>query len=339
MENKKLQNGIEDINKITMTSLEKKRILENIYSSSSIAKKPLYSPWMTYSFISILNKKSLVYFVIIPLILVLTGGGVVFASEDSLPDSILYPIKVNVMEPIKGALTFSPEAKALYESNLATKRLVEAETLANQGKLDKSNEKVISNLLERHTTALNKAITETKETKASAQVDEIVTDFQAGMNAHARVLDIVAAKNDNSNNPNNDNIISNVARVSAQNIRTTLNNNDASSNDNNQPNKYSSRKNSIQSLLNNTTIDINNTDKNNSPVKEKIINDTNTTIDQAKNYLNEADKNEKAGNAKDAYSSLLNSESSIKEANIFLKAGLKFKGNNNSNNGMRGNHK
>jgi len=336
MENKKLQNGIEDIKKIRMTLDEKKRIFDNIIGNSLPVKKPVYSPWMTYSFIAILNKRSLVYFVILPLILILTGGGVVFASEDSLPDSILYPIKVNVVEPIKGALTFLPEAKAEYESSLATKRLVEAETLANQGKLDISKEKKIANLLEKHTVALNKALSLTKETKASAQVDEIVTDFQAGMNAHARVLDIVVAREDKSNNQNNNNTISNVARVSAQNIRTTLNNNDSLNKDNNQFDKYSSRKNSIQSLLNNTTIDLKNIHKNNSPLKEKIINDTNITIDQAKNYLNEVDMNEKEGNVKDAYSSLLNSESSIKEANILLKTGIQI--NNTYNDERRETH-
>ena len=80
-------------------------------------------------------------------------SGVVFASQESLPNSIFYPLKVNIVEPIRGALTFSHKNKAKYEINLATERLVEAETLAGQGKLDKINEKKLNNLLNKHTVA------------------------------------------------------------------------------------------------------------------------------------------------------------------------------------------
>ena len=50
-----------------------------------------------------------------------------------------------------------------------------------------------------------------------------------------------------------------------------------------------------------------------------MINDAHQTIDQAEQLLNEADTKEKNGQRNEAYSSLLDSESSIKEADIFLK--------------------
>jgi hypothetical protein len=348
MENKKLQNGIEDIKKIKMTLNEKNRVFDNVTSFSIPVKKPVYSPWMTYSFISILNKRSLVYFVVIPLVFILSGGGVVFASQDSLPDGILYPIKVNFVEPIKESLTFSPEAKAEYESSLATKRLVEAETLATLGKLNKSNEKKINDLLEKHTVALNKALDKTRETKASGQVDEIITNFQAGMNAHAKVLDYIAKKEDisdinhniigDTNNIDNtdNNVISNTARISAREIRINSNNNGDLNNIDNKTDKYNKRKGAIQFLLNQTNTDLNSAGIDNSLAKQKIINDANNTLNEAKNLLNEADNKEKDGNKGDAYSSLLDSESSIKEANILYKTGIQI--NNAHNNGERGNH-
>lgn len=197
MKNNKLQNGIEEIKKITMTADEKKQVFENILNSSPVMKKPIHSPWMTFSFISQINKKQLAYFVIIPLIFILSGGGVVFASEESLPDSILYPIKVNIVEPVKGAFIFSPEAKAKYEIDLATERLVEVETLADQGKLDKIDDKKINNLLENHTKSLNRIIDKINKTESKDKADKIVNDFKTKMNAHVRGLEII--KKDNQN--------------------------------------------------------------------------------------------------------------------------------------------
>jgi hypothetical protein len=332
MEDKKLQNGIDEIQKIKMTALEKRRVFENvIHSNIPFSKKPVRSPWFNYSFISRIQKKQLVFYVVIPLIFILTSGGLVFASQDSLPDSILYPIKVNVVEPIVGALTFSPNDQAKYQINLATKRLVEAETLASQGKLNKPTEKKLDNLLDNHTVALNKALDKVSKTETSDQVDEIVTSFHAGMNAHARVLDIINGQDKNTFDNQDPNIqVSNIARSNANNVKNFVSNKDVNNSD-----KYRQKKNSIQSLIDSATASLDSTSvgNNNSDMGQKIINDTHQALDQAKQYLDTANQNEKNGNGKDAYTNLLNSESSAKEANIFLKTGLKLGGRNNRHNG------
>lgn len=71
------------------------------------------------------------------LIIVLLGGGIVFASENSLPGDILYPIKTNVTEKVSRVLNAkNPEAKEKFEINLVEKRLKEAEELDSIKKLD-----------------------------------------------------------------------------------------------------------------------------------------------------------------------------------------------------------
>lgn len=173
MKKNKLQKGIDEIKNIVMTDAEKKSILENILKSPENIQKPIKSPWFNFSFMAMLHKKQLVYYIILPLIIILSSGGVVFASQKSLPNSILYPLKVNIVEPIRGVLTFSYKNKAKYEINLATERLVEAETLASQGKLDKINEKKLNNLLEKHTVALDKALSMVKEKEPKEQLYKI----------------------------------------------------------------------------------------------------------------------------------------------------------------------
>lgn len=344
MENKNLKNGIDEIKKIVMTDAEKKRMFDNILNISKENKKAIKSPWSFYSFISITKKSQLVYYIIIPLIIIFSSGGVVFASQASLPDSILYPLKVKVIEPIEGALTFSPKAKAKHESSLASKRLVEAETLVEQGKLDVSSEKKINNLLATHTKSLSKALVKVNDSNSSEETDEIVTNFRAEMNAHAKVLDSLRDDRDNSEDNSNKNKdreenknkeknrdkedsndkedikISNTARFSAEKIK-----NDSSKKEKNNIEEYKEKKEKIESLISDTDIDISSKIEKYSDRKDFVTEDTKEIIDQAKAYLFDANEKGEEGDLEEAYSSLLDSESSIKEANILIKKGLESK--------------
>lgn len=71
---------------------------------------------------------------VLSLVLVISGGTSAFASK-ALPGDKLYMIKVSVVEPTIGAFKTTPEAKASWNAELATKRLSEAQTLAQAGKL------------------------------------------------------------------------------------------------------------------------------------------------------------------------------------------------------------
>ena len=189
MENNKFKKGISEIKNIVMTDDDKKRIFENILKISNSNQKPIRSPWMTFSFLAILEKNKFAYYMIIPLIIILSSGGIALASNDSLPDSFLYPFKVRVVEPIRGTLSFSQGAKAKYKVNLATERMIEAETLANQGKLDEPKKRQLKNLLEEHTTDLNNALNKVNKSNKNKDVEEIVNNFDVEMNEHAENLD------------------------------------------------------------------------------------------------------------------------------------------------------
>jgi hypothetical protein len=341
MENKKLENGIEEIKKIKMTALEKKRVFEYIINSKvSSPQESMRSSWFNYSFIARIRKTHLAYYIIVPLIIILASGGMAFASEDSLPDSILYPIKVSIVEPIRGALTFSPKAKAEYESNLATKRMVEAETLAGEGKLNQPTENRLNNLLERHTVSLNRALDKAdrmaQTVESTRQRDDIVTNFHANMNAHARVLNILSGKKENTPDGQYKDIqISRTAKDNAD-LITNFSKNKEIKIENKIQNKldnYKKRKEAIQSLIDKTTIELDRASTRPSPSNQEIIESTNQTLNKAKQFLSDANEHENKGDQADAYSTLLDSESSAKEAGIFFETGMKFEGKN----GGRGN--
>ena len=57
-------------------------------------------------------------------LLVLSGGGAVFASQKSLPGDILYSVKI-ITENLQETFTFNPQKKAKLETILAEKRIKE----------------------------------------------------------------------------------------------------------------------------------------------------------------------------------------------------------------------
>ena len=326
MKEEKLQKGINEIKNIRMTELEKSQILHSIYNSNKEVSRPIASPWSMYAFVSIIKKSQLVYYILVPLIIILSGGGVAYASLESLPDSVLYPIKVKVLEPIGGSLKTTLSKKAKYESNLAEKRLVEAEVLASKGKLNVEIEKKLNNLLSDHTVALNNAINMANQTSSTEEIDNISTDFRAEMNAHARILDIITKHGEYKDgesinttdpttsdtsviNPIEDSHISSNARESAIKIKTALKNNDLKN-----KNDYLNKKEEVKNLIDN--VDKINEVRN---IKNQIKNDTNKTIEEAKKYLQESEIKDKEGDSREAYSTLLDSESKVKEANIIIK--------------------
>lgn len=64
------------------------------------------------------------------LIIIMSGGTIVFAAEKSLPGEILYPIKTNINENVVRIIsTNSQLSKAQFEAQILEKRLIEAEKL------------------------------------------------------------------------------------------------------------------------------------------------------------------------------------------------------------------
>ena len=234
----KLNIAIEEIRKITMAPEEKRRMFENITGSSAVKipekiPRSIKSPWTFFGVVSMFGKnRSLAYGGVCCLVL-FASGGLAFASQGSLPGNILYPLKVSVVEPLRGAFKFSPEAKVEFQSTLATERLIEAETLSERGELDEGKEEKLSRLLEVHTEAMNSAIvklnknksqnkSDDKEVDNSDGYDKAVTNFQADMNAHASFLETLDERKENPKRREGSVRVSDTARVSGNKIRENL---------------------------------------------------------------------------------------------------------------------
>ncbi len=190
--NKKLTQGIKEIREIKMSAQEKSQVLKNILGSSFHPKTGIRSPYI---------------YALVPALALAFCVVLVFASNGSLPGGVLYPLKVNVVEPFHSALLVSPVERADYQSSLATERLQEAETLDNQGTLDAPKEDRLNTLLSDHTKAFDRAVVEInqKNPKDPKISEDIQNNFQADLNAHAKVLDILNTQKQHKDSAKGDN--------------------------------------------------------------------------------------------------------------------------------------
>ncbi len=132
---------------------------------------------------------------IILIIALLVGGGVSVAAEQSLPGDALYPIKISLNESVRGGLSLSSEAKANYEVTKAEKRLVEAEELAAEGKLDTEAQAQIEANFDRFAERVAARIEEVKKDDPEAAAG-IAARFETALSAHEAILAKLAVNAD-----------------------------------------------------------------------------------------------------------------------------------------------
>ncbi len=188
MHNSRFTKALEEVRAVKMTSSEKAalqaRILQKIQSSQvGGAELPatVPSPWSFYSFTEWFGQHRLASSVMAALlIVVLGGGGLAYAAEGALPGDALYPAKIALIEPIRGAFFVSPNARARFEAELVATRLAEADELAQKGDTDPAKQEEIRVLVAEHTEAFNEA---RKSAKSSS-----LADAQVSIDAGARFI-------------------------------------------------------------------------------------------------------------------------------------------------------
>lgn len=123
------------------------------------------------------------------LVLFVTTFVTALASETALPGDLLYPLKVHVAEELRGTLAFSDKAKVEWDLVRATRRLEEAEKLAQQGRLDEKKKQRLREdymVLENRVTDYIMAF---KEKGAVSDAEFASAKFEAARQAHQEMLE------------------------------------------------------------------------------------------------------------------------------------------------------
>ncbi len=121
------------------------------------------------------------------LVVMLSGGtGLAYASFGALPGDRLYTLKVTT-EEIQAAVKTSAESRATFEVARVERRIQEAVTLANQGKLDTAKKEVIAANLKRHT---EKATAETSKLAKTHPIEalEVSARLAVSLQAHGEII-------------------------------------------------------------------------------------------------------------------------------------------------------
>jgi uncharacterized membrane protein len=140
------KNKAEHVRHITLTESERALVFQKI---SSHMRSGLHTLNTTTSlqWFMFLHKTAVALGVFI---FVFSGAAVVVASQDSLPGDLLYPVKVNIKEPVVSAVSFGTHAKIYAEVQKADERLKEAEKLSEEGRLNAVTRKEIEVRFETH---------------------------------------------------------------------------------------------------------------------------------------------------------------------------------------------
>jgi len=141
----RLTDGIKHIKEIQLTEHERSVMFSRISGyMESTAPKPIPTPFNWFVF----AHKTSVFAGL--LLFIFSSTAVVVASQDSLPGDVLYPVKVNIKEPIVSAISFGKDAKLSMEVQKANERLAEAEKLSEVGRLSSNTRKEIEVRFEKH---------------------------------------------------------------------------------------------------------------------------------------------------------------------------------------------
>lgn len=124
-----------------------------------------------------------------------TGIGSSYAAEHALPGDTLYFVKVNINEPVAGALVLSDTKKAQWGVSLTERRLEEAEALAAEGRLGESESRVIVSLLDASRAKFDERIAALDSSESDdVLAADVRSDLRSSLDAHAFVLEELAAE-------------------------------------------------------------------------------------------------------------------------------------------------
>lgn len=186
----KIKKGIDQIKEFSLTNKEKSKMLHNL-SMHVDSHMPVPSPFSIFPAFDTSLGRKLTFTLASILVALLIGGSAAYASENSLPGDLLYPVKTKIVEPIKLALASSPEAKAKVETELADKRLQEAETSDKLGRLTPELKKDLNDEFNSHISKyyeIKKEIEKDQSTSSLEETGKIQTELDNKINQHADIL-------------------------------------------------------------------------------------------------------------------------------------------------------
>lgn len=116
-----------------------------------------------------------------------SSAGVSYAAEAALPGDLLYPVKVGINEPVRGALAVSAQAKTAWAISVAGERAKEAVTLAAEKRLDPGTQTELETSLVEHAEIASRAL-DSQTTDAPQMSAQAAARFEARLSEYERLI-------------------------------------------------------------------------------------------------------------------------------------------------------
>ncbi len=167
---------------LKLTPAEKEQLRFNLLQQLAIT--PANNWWWQWSILIRIGVPALAVLLLV--------GGIASAAEGALPGQLLYPVKVNITEPISGKLAITTKAKAEWETKKVSRRLVEAESLVIANKLDeKTQDKLESRWEEASSTFAGLVQKLEEDDDKKEEVAKVKLDFDKEIKNHEQILNKV----------------------------------------------------------------------------------------------------------------------------------------------------
>lgn len=133
---------------------------------------------------------------VLALVFVGSSTTAVYAAENALPGQYLYPVKVSVSEPLRGAITWGAADRAEWDRKVIERRLSEATRLAAEGKLApelrESLESRIDSALASYDAHAQALLSDSVESIRAVSVE---SDLDADLEGRAHALHAISERN------------------------------------------------------------------------------------------------------------------------------------------------
>lgn len=159
----KIEEQLKKLSIIKMTESERNRLKAGVVSyiveNTKVFHFPVHSPW-SLKYAPLFTKITAAVLVFV----VVGGGTLTFASENSLPGDTLYPIKIAVKENIiEGSLIHSPEDILNWQQKRLIRRIDEVKQLKKKGVITKKQAQVVTTVVKEHVSEIQSAISTLKD--------------------------------------------------------------------------------------------------------------------------------------------------------------------------------
>lgn len=126
------------------------------------------------------------------LVLILAGGGISLAAEGAVPGELLYSVKVELNENIRGWFAISEESQIKWQARRVERRLDEVTELSIDGRLDSQKREVIEAELEGHIRNFEASAAKLEKAEKNNEAAEANSALEVSLKNHEKVLSDIA---------------------------------------------------------------------------------------------------------------------------------------------------